>query len=54
MRLNLRELGHLQPPIPIHCDDATVIGISNGTVKRQRSRSMEMRYFYICDIVKNK
>jgi hypothetical protein len=53
-RLTLQELGHPQPPTPIHCDNATASGIANGTVKKQRSRSMEMRYFYICDQVKNK
>jgi hypothetical protein len=31
----------------VHCDNATSIGIANNTVKRQRSRSMEMRYFWV-------
>ena len=53
IRLILEELGHPQPPTPIHCDNATAVGISNGTVKKQRSRSMEMRYFWICDQLKN-
>ena len=53
MRLTLRELGHPQPPTPIHCNNAIATDIANGTVKRQRTRSMEIRYFYICDIVKN-
>jgi hypothetical protein len=52
-RLTLKELGHPQPPTPIHCNNITAADIANGTVKRQRSRSMEMRYFYICDQVKN-
>jgi hypothetical protein len=52
-RLTLQELGRPQPATPIHCDNATAVGIANGTVKKQRSRSMEMRYFYICDQVKN-
>jgi hypothetical protein len=50
-RLILEELGHPQPPTPIHCDNETAVGIVNGTVKRQRSRMMEMRYFYACDQV---
>ena len=50
-RLILEELGHPQPPMPIHCDNETAVGIVNGTVKRQRSRMMEMRYFYACDQV---
>ena len=31
--LTLEELGHPQPPIPIHCDNATAAGIANGTIK---------------------
>ena len=53
IRLTLEELVHPQPPTPMHCDNATSAGIANNTVKRQRSRSMEMRYFYICDLVKH-
>ena len=51
IRLILHELGHPQPPTPIHCDNSTAAGIANNTVKRQRSRSMEMRYFWIADQV---
>jgi hypothetical protein len=47
--LTLKELGHPQPKTPIHCDNATAIGIVNNTVKRQRLRLMEMRYFWACD-----
>ena len=51
IRLILQEMGHPQPPTPIHCDNATAVGIANNTVKRHRSRPMEMRYFYTCDQV---
>ena len=44
-QLTLKELGHPQPPTPVHVDNATAMGIANGTLKRQRSRLMEMRYF---------
>ena len=47
IRLILHELGHPQPPIPIHVDNTTAVGIVNNTVKRQRSRAMEMRYFWL-------
>jgi hypothetical protein len=50
-QLTLEELGHPQPKTPIHCDNATAVGIANNTVKQQRSRSMEMRYFWVCDKV---
>ena len=52
LRLTLIEMGHPQPPNPIHIDNTTVVGIVNNTIKRQRSRAMEMRYFYSCDQVK--
>ena len=42
-------MGHPQPPTPIHIDNSTAVGIVNNTIKRQRSRSMEMRYFWLLD-----
>jgi len=48
-QLTLEELGHLQPRTPVHCDNATTAGIANNTIKRQRSRSMEMRYCWVGD-----
>merc|ERR1711983_369440 len=51
LRLALEELGHPQPPTPVHVDNATAVGIVDGTIKRQRSRAMEMRYFWTCDQV---
>jgi hypothetical protein len=51
LHLTLEELGHPQPKTPIHCDNATAVGIANNTIKRQRSRSMEMRFFWVCDKV---
>jgi hypothetical protein len=45
IRLILFKLGHPQPPTPIHIDNTTVLGIVNNTIKQQKSRSMEMRYF---------
>ena len=49
IRLTLHELGHPQPPTPIHIDNTTVTGIVNNTIKRQKSRAMEMRYFWLLD-----
>ena len=54
LRIILEEMGHPQPPTPIHCDNKTAVGIANSTVKRQRSRAMEMRYFWVVDQVQNK
>ncbi len=47
--MTLEELGNPQPKTQVHCDNATAVSIANNTVKRQRWRSMEMRYFLVCD-----
>ncbi len=44
----LEELSHLQPKTQVHCDNLTAVGIANNTVKRQRLRSMEMQFFWVC------
>ncbi len=49
IKTTLEDLGHPQPRIPIHCDNATAIGIANNTIKRQRSCAMEMKYFWTCE-----
>eukprot|EP00804_Cyclotella_cryptica_P002622 CCRYP_010444-RD/>CCRYP_010444-RD protein AED:0.34 eAED:0.29 QI:0/-1/0/1/-1/0/1/0/485 len=54
LRLILGELGHQQPPTPIHCDNATATGIANDTIKKQRARAMEMRFFWVTDQVKQR
>ena len=33
IRLILKELGHKQPPTPVHCDNSMAVGITNDTVK---------------------
>jgi len=50
-RQTLADLGHPQPKTPVHCDNATAVGVATNTVKRQRSRAMEMRFFWIGDKV---
>ena len=54
LQLTLEEMGHPQPPTPVHVDYITAVGIANDSVKKQRSRSMEMRFFWVTDQVKNK
>jgi hypothetical protein len=36
-QLTLAEMGHPQPQTPVHCNNATAVGIANNTMKRQRS-----------------
>ena len=42
-------MGHPQPHTLVHCDNTTAVGIVNNTIKQQRSRSMEMRFFWVWD-----
>jgi hypothetical protein len=49
IRLVLEELGHTQPPSPIHIDNTATVGIVNNTIKQQRSGAMEMIYFWLLD-----
>ena len=49
IHLVLEELGHPQPPTPIHDDNTTTVGIVNNTVRQQRSRAMKMRNFWLLD-----
>ncbi len=49
--LTLEELGHPQPKTHVNCNNTTAVGITNNTVKWQRSHSIEMRYFWVCDEV---
>jgi hypothetical protein len=44
-RLTLNGMGHPQPKTPVHCENATAVGIANNYIKQQRSCSMEMQFF---------
>ena len=49
IRLTLHEMGHPQPPTPIHIDNSTCVGIVNNTQKRSKSRAMHGKYFWLLD-----
>jgi hypothetical protein len=49
-RLTLNKMGHPQPKTPVHCDNATAVGIANNSMKQQCSRSKEMRFFWVGDM----
>ena len=42
--LVLHKLGHTQPSTIVHCDNQTSVSIANKRIKKQRSRSMEIRF----------
>ncbi len=45
----IEAMGHKQPKTPVHCNNASAMGITNNTVKRQLLQSMEMHFFWISD-----
>ena len=51
MRTTLEELGHPQPATPMKTDNTTASGIINGTVKQQRSKAIDMRFYWLKDRV---
>jgi hypothetical protein len=52
LRTTLEELGHKQPPTTMETDNTTATGYSNGTIKQKRTKSMDMRFYWIKDRVK--
>ena len=46
LQIYLQELGHKQPPTPIHNYNTTEIGIIHKKIKQQQSRAMNMHYFW--------
>ena len=49
IRTLLRKLGHPQPATPIQVDNSTADGFSNNTIKKKRSKSIDMRFYWIRD-----
>jgi hypothetical protein len=45
----LKDMGHLHPKTPVHCNNATAVGIANNTVKQNCSCSIEMLFFWVSD-----
>jgi hypothetical protein len=54
LRVTLTELGHPQSPTPLRTDKSTAFGILNETIKRKRSKAMDMRYHWLADRVRQK
>jgi hypothetical protein len=43
LRVNLTELGHIQPATPLRTDNSTAFGILNETIKQKRSKAMDTK-----------
>ena len=50
-RITLCELGHPQPPTPIRTDNSTADGIANGTIKQNKTKAIDMRFYWLRDRV---
>ena len=49
--ITLEELGHKQDPVPLKTDNSTAEGITNKKIKQKRSKSMDMRFYWLVDQV---
>jgi hypothetical protein len=47
LRTTLLELGHKQPATPLRTDNSTAYGILNENIKQKRSKSMDMKYYWL-------
>jgi hypothetical protein len=54
LRNPLNEMGHEQPPTPVQVDNSMAVGFANKTLRQQRSKSMDMRYYWVQDRVAHK
>jgi hypothetical protein len=45
----LKEMGHPKPATPMQTDNTTVHGILRGTCKQQRSKTIDMRFYWVRD-----
>ena len=47
----LQEIGYPRPPTPIKTDSFTASGMANMIIRQRRSRSMDMRLYWVRDWV---
>ena len=52
LRQALIDMGHKQPPTPMQTDNDTATGIANQTIKQKHSKTIDMRYHWIQDRIK--
>ena len=54
LRTTLHKMGHPQPPIPVKVENSTAVGFVNKKIKQQKSKYMDMRYYWMQDCVAQK
>jgi hypothetical protein len=52
LRTILADLGHPQPPTILMCDNTCAIGITTDSIKQKRSKSIDMRFHWVRDRVR--
>jgi hypothetical protein len=52
LRTTLIEMGHPQPPTPLQTYNTTDMGYSNDKLKQRRTCSMDIRFYWVKDRVK--
>ena len=50
-RVTLAEMGHQKPPTPMEVDNETAIRFLKSTMKQKRSKSIDMRFYWVRDRV---
>jgi hypothetical protein len=43
----LHEMGHKQPKTPMQTDNSTALGVVNSNIQPRRTKSMDMRYYWL-------
>ena len=51
LRTTADELGHKQPGTPLRIDNSTASDIVNGTIRQQRSKAIDMQFYWLKDRV---
>ena len=54
IRQTLIEIGHPQPATPVHVDNKCAVEIFNETFRQRKSKSMDMRFYWVRDRAKQK
>jgi hypothetical protein len=52
LHITLEEMGYPQPATPLQTDNSTACGITNNNIKQQRSRAIDMRFYWVRDQVR--
>ena len=54
IRNTLHDMNHPQPPTPIKTDNTTALGVITNTIKRKRTKAMDMRFHWVSDRMNQK